>query len=192
MSCGLVPRSLWIDTSWSIEPCLLFQSHRELSSSKNPGLRPLYPVDPYLQPLCLAQDPWAWHLSISKNHVVTLFFSMGPGANLAGALNIYSPSFHVVALGFNLCYSGNPKVKIFSRVVQWLRLWASTAGGMGLIPVRAYKTPQSYVPQLLPKSKQQQQQQKLPMSSTEVFQTIFPRFVNRNFWWESRRKSKLL
>ena len=71
---------------------------------------------------------------------------MGPGAKLPGPLNICSPSFHVVALGFNLYYSGNPKVKTFSRdslVAQWLRLQASTTGGMGLTPGQGNKTPRA-------------------------------------------------
>ena len=47
-----------------------------------------------------------------------LFPSMGPGANLTGPLNTCSPSFGGVALGFNLCYPGNPKVKTSSIAQQ--------------------------------------------------------------------------
>lgn len=131
-----MPGSLWIDTSWYIEPGRLFQAYPECSSSKNPGLHPLYPMGQCLQPLHPAQDPWARPLSISENHWVILFPSCGPFVSLHGPLNTCSPSFGGVALGFNWCYSGNPKVKTSSIAEQNI-------------------------------------------------QTIFPRFVNRNFWWES-------
>lgn len=113
-----------------------FRYRPEHNFSKSPGLYPFYPIGQCLQPL--------GQTSLHKQEPLSLFdSSVALEANLPGPFNACSLSFGVVAVGFNLCYSENPKVKTPSVVHQDIQI-------------------------------------------------TFPRFGNRNFWWEKIRKNKLL